>query len=79
MCCEDGGLEMTQQADVKEAIPATKRERLDFIKKRHRELILDSRDETMEGLIEGDDALDSYEETEDIQYIEETYNLNAGM
>ena len=70
---------MTQQADVKEAIPATKRERLDFIKKRHRELILDSRDESMEGLIEGDDALDSYEETEDIQYIEETYNLNAGM
>jgi len=49
-------------------------QRLELIKKRHRELILKPRAGLMDGLLDDDDALHSLEDPEEYQLIEE-YDL----
>ena len=55
-----------------------RKQRLALIKKRHKELILNPREELMDGLLEEDDALHSLDEPEEFQIIEE-YGLQSGL
>jgi len=55
-----------------------RKQRLALIKKRHKELILNPREELMDGLLEEDDALHSLDEPEEFQIIEE-YGLKSGL
>ncbi|MFP4026476.1 MAG: hypothetical protein ACLFWL_01645 [Candidatus Brocadiia bacterium] len=52
--------------------PKNKKDRLHFIKQRHRELILDRREGLTDGMLEDEaDAHHMLDEREDLQFIEE--------